>query len=57
MLYHLQDGQYQAVNASSTFPTVPKEQLYQFFSECAQQGETAAKRNLRQWIRNHLRQS
>lgn len=52
-IYVLQAGQYQEVPRSPTFPAVPKEQLYAFLSNCAQQGETQAKRALRVWIRQH----
>lgn len=44
-IYELHNGQYQSVETSPTFPQVPKEQLYKFLKECAQQGETQAKRN------------
>ena len=50
-IYELRNGQYQEVQMSPTFPGVPKEQLYEFLSNCAQQGETQAKRDLRVWIR------
>jgi Uma2 family endonuclease len=53
-IYQLQNGQYQEVETSPTFPNVPKERLYQFLNECAQLGETPAKRILRQWIRDNL---
>lgn len=46
-IYELHNGQYQEVEASATFPQTSKEQLYEFLKECAQQGETQAKRNLR----------
>jgi Uma2 family endonuclease len=49
-IYELCDGQYQEAETSPTFPKVPKERLYDFLKECAQQGETQAKRNLRVWI-------
>lgn len=51
-IYQLQDNQYREVDNSPTFPKVPREWLYQFLGECAQQGETPAKRNLRIWIRD-----
>jgi Uma2 family endonuclease len=51
-IYELHDGQYQEVETSPTFPNIPKEWLYKFLNECAQQGETQAKRNLREWIKN-----
>jgi Uma2 family endonuclease len=50
-IYQLQAQQYQEVALSPTFPSVPKEIFYQFLTDCAQQGETAAKRNLRAWSR------
>ena len=50
-IYELHNGQYQEVQMSPTFPGVPKEQLYEFLRNCAQQGETQAKRDLRVWIR------
>jgi len=53
-LQHQQE-QYQEVQISPTFPSVPKEQLYAFLSNCAQLGETQAKRNLRVWIRQKSR--
>jgi Uma2 family endonuclease len=54
-IYQLQAGQYQEVEASPTFPAVPKEKLYEFLKECAEQGETQAKHNLRVWVREHLK--
>jgi Uma2 family endonuclease len=55
-IYQLQAGQYQELDTSPTFSKVPKERLYQFLNECAQQGETQAKRNFRKWIRQGLTQ-
>ncbi|MEO1146928.1 MAG: Uma2 family endonuclease [Cyanobacteria bacterium J06638_22] len=52
-IYQLQNGQYQEAPTSPTFPQVPKEQLYRFLETCTQQGETAAKRTLRAWIREN----
>lgn len=49
------NGQYQEVETSPTFPQVSKEQLYEFLKECAQQGETLAKRNLRIRLKEKLR--
>lgn len=51
-IYELRSGQYQEVEASPTFPNIPKERLYQFIGECAEHGETQARRNLRLWLRN-----
>jgi Uma2 family endonuclease len=53
-IYQLQAGQYQAVEKSPTFPVIPIAKLYEFLKECAQQGETQAKRNLRVWVREQL---
>jgi Uma2 family endonuclease len=44
-IYQLEQGQYREVPTSPTFPTVSKEQLYQFLQDCAQHGETEAKRS------------
>jgi len=50
-IYQLQNaGQYQEVEVSPTFPSVPKERLYQFLSE-AREDEIGAEVNLRKWIR------
>lgn len=54
-IYKLEDGQYQEVETSPTFPSIPKQRFYEFLNECAQQGETQAKRNLRVWLREQLR--
>jgi Uma2 family endonuclease len=53
-IYQLQNGQYHEVETSPTFAAVQKENLYQFLNECAQQGETQAKRNFRNWIRQQI---
>ncbi|NJN86455.1 MAG: Uma2 family endonuclease [Leptolyngbyaceae cyanobacterium SL_7_1] len=53
-IYQLHANRYKEVSTSPTFPQVPKQRLYQFLRECAQQGENSAKRNLRQWIREQL---
>ena len=53
-IYQLQDGSYQEAIASPSFPTVPKDRLYRFLRDCAEEGETAAKRTLRAWIRDNL---
>ena len=49
-IYQLQEGQYQEVEASLTFPFVPKERLYAFLNQ-AQQDEVAAEQSLRTWLR------
>lgn len=50
----LQREQHREVEISPTFPKVPKERLYQFLNDCAEQGETAAKRSLRSWLQSAL---
>ncbi|MEM9213147.1 MAG: hypothetical protein AAGD25_02275 [Cyanobacteria bacterium P01_F01_bin.150] len=50
-IYQIQNHQYREVAQSPTFPLVPKERPYEFLNNCAQQGETAAKRTLRVWLR------
>jgi Uma2 family endonuclease len=50
-IYKLQGGAYQAMEASPTFPDVPKERLYEYLQDCSRVGETQAKRNLRAWLR------
>jgi Uma2 family endonuclease len=50
-IYQLRSGQYQDVEASPTFPDVPKARLYEYLQDCNAVGETQAKRNLRSWIR------
>lgn len=52
-IYQLQGDTYQEADNSPTFPKIPKDQLYTFLNNCAQQGETEAKRSLRVWIRDH----
>lgn len=52
-IYMLQNGHYQVVESSPTFPDVPIERLYKFLSCCAQYGETQAKRDLRAWMRGN----
>jgi len=47
--YHLQDRQYVEVEASPTFPYMPKARFYQFVAQ-AQFGETQASKALRTWI-------
>lgn len=50
-IYQLQNGGYQEVELSSTFPQVPKEKLYEFLAQ-AQQNEVAAEQALRGWLRS-----
>jgi Uma2 family endonuclease len=49
-IYQLQDQQYQEVEASPTFPLVPKAKLCEFLA-LAQQDEVEAERQLRAWLR------
>ncbi len=53
-LYHLQDNQYQEVQTSPTFAWVQKETLYRFLKDCAEQGETQAKRTFRNWVQEQI---
>ena len=52
-IYGLQGDRYQESETSLSFPKIPKEKLYTFLNDCAQQGETQAKRNLRSWFKRH----
>lgn len=51
-IYVLRDGEYRASKSSLLFPDVPKALLYQFLQDCDAQGETAAKRMLRDRLRS-----
>jgi Uma2 family endonuclease len=51
-IYQLQGPQYQEVEASPTFPGIPREKLYEFLS-LAQQDEVEAEQQLRGWVRSH----
>lgn len=51
----LQDKNYQETESSSIFPNLPKERLYVFLNECAQLGETPAKRKLKIWVEEQLK--
>ncbi len=53
-IYQIQGGSYQEAIASPSFPAVPKDRLYRFLRDCAEEGETASKRALRAWIRDNL---
>lgn len=48
-IYQLQEGSYQEIEFSPTFPQVPKERLYVFLAE-AKNDEIAAMRSLREWF-------
>lgn len=50
-IYGLQKGDYQEVEASPTFPKVPKVKLYAFLA-AARQDEVEAEVALRQWVRS-----
>jgi Uma2 family endonuclease len=52
-IYHLQEGQYQEIETSPTFPKVPKQKLYDFLA-LAQQDEVEAEQQLRAWVREQL---
>jgi hypothetical protein len=52
-IYHLQAGQYQEVAISPTFPFLPKEKLYEFLAQAAQD-EVAAEASLRLWVRQQV---
>ena len=56
-IYQLQDGRYEEVTRSPTFPKIPKDALYQFLSDCRQQGETSAKRSFRDSLRRKEQQN
>jgi Uma2 family endonuclease len=49
-IYQLRGDRYREAETSLSFPEIPKERLYKFLNDCAQQGETQAKRNLRSWL-------
>ena len=50
-IYHLRDDVYEEVEASPTFPKVPKTKLYEFLA-MARQDEVEAERGLREWVRS-----
>jgi Uma2 family endonuclease len=52
-IYELHEGQYLEVPMSPTFPWIGKDTLYKFLANCRNNGETLAKRTLRQWVREH----
>ena len=49
-IYCLREGEYQETETSLTFPEILKEWLYQFLQDCNTKGETAAKRQLRNYL-------
>ena len=52
-IYQLHAGQYQEVDASPTFPFVPKQRFYDFLQQ-AQQDEVDAEQRFRAWVRQQL---
>jgi len=50
-IYRLQGDRYEEIDASPTFPKVPKIKLYEFLAE-ARQDEVAAEMKLREWVRS-----
>ena len=55
-IYQLQSEQYQEVTTSPTFPFLPKEKLYEFLAQTAQD-EVDAEQALRSWVRLHVQKS
>lgn len=49
-LFQLQDGKYQEVEVSPTFPWLEKQVVYRFLEECRTLGEAQAMRNFRVWL-------
>jgi len=49
-IYYLTGSAYEEVEASPTFPKVPKQKLYEFLA-AAQQDEVEAEQQLRAWVR------
>ena len=52
-IYQLHAGQYQELDASPTFPFVPKQRFYDFLQQ-AQQDEVDAEQRFRAWVRQQL---
>ncbi|NEQ44007.1 MAG: Uma2 family endonuclease [Leptolyngbya sp. SIOISBB] len=55
-IYQLRDSAYRECDRSPTFPSIAKDDLYQFLTAC-QQDEVEAELNLRSWLRESLQQS
>lgn len=49
-IYQLQQGEYQEVEVSPTFPWVPKQIFYRFLEQCKAEGEAPAHHALRAWV-------
>jgi Uma2 family endonuclease len=52
-IFQLQDGSYQEVNVSPTFPWLDKQVIYNFLEQCRTLGEAQAMRNFRTWLHEH----
>lgn len=52
--YVLQNSQYQLVNSSPTFPIMQPTTLQVFVEACKHDGELAAKRQFRTWVREQI---
>jgi Uma2 family endonuclease len=52
-IFQLQDGSYQEVNVSPTFPWLNKQVIYNFLEQCRTLGEAQAMRNFRTWLHEH----
>lgn len=51
-IYQLQNGQYAELEASPTFPFVPKAKLYEFLEQ-SQHNEATAEKNFRTWVQQN----
>lgn len=56
-IYQLQQGEYQEVATSPTFPWVHKEVFYKFLEQCKTQGEAQANREFRIWVQKKQAES
>lgn len=52
-IYQLQGGEYVEVEASPTFPNVPKTRLYEFLEQC-RTSEVQASKAFRQWVQQEV---
>lgn len=50
-IFQLQQGEYQEVDISPTFTSIPKDIFYEFLQRCRREGEVPANRALRAWVR------
>jgi Uma2 family endonuclease len=53
-IFQLQDSQYEEVEVSPTFPTVPKTKVYEFLEQ-ARKDEVEAELALREWVRSQAK--